>query len=331
MLCMGRARLSAAPPFVVGACVLAAGLLLLTSRWQTVQIAPPAVPIVAVCISGAARGPVSLRASVQALRTYLIEPAKRSHDARVHVFGWLQDDATETTLETLLHDEPVVITRRMVRKLLPPGLALAEGAALRADHGWLTGSGRVAATTSPGVNFTNTLRMLRKIRGCEWLRQHQQSLSALPHTLVVRIRPDLMLLEPLPLPLPLDNEPLHGQAWGWHCAAQGVATDQLLVGEPGLAQRLGELYAADALRAAIARSQPPSAYPERLVWQHLALHRVELHPLPCRTALVGDGSGARPPHAKLARDFPAAGCPYPAPSEVQASVRLAAERLWASK
>ena len=76
-----------------------------------------------------------------------------------------------------------------------------------------------------------------------------------------------------------------------------------------------------------ARSRPASAYPERLLWQHLHASGFALAPLPCRSALVSDGGGARSPHAKLARDFPSAECPYPAPYEAQADLRLATERL----
>ena len=312
--------------------MLTAGLLLLSSVQRTTIVVVPSLPLIAVCVSGATRGPASLRASVAALRAHLLVPAKQMHGARISVFGWLQDSGAEQHLEEALRGE-LVVTRRMVHHLLPPELALNEAAALRADHGRLIDSQRVGSRTlaARGVNLTNTLRMLRKIRGCEWLRQHQQSLSAQPHTLVVRIRPDLLLLESLPLPLPLPPlEPQlpRGRAWGWHCAAQQVASDQLLIGAPQLAARLGELYLPDALRAAMARSQPATAYPERLLWQHLHASGYELAPLPCRTALLSDGGGARSPLAKLARDFPSAECPYPAPYEAQADLRLASERLW---
>ena len=309
--------------------MLTAGLLLLSSLQRTTVVVVPGLPLIAVCVSGATRGPASLRASVAALRAHLLVPARQMHGARISVFGWLQDSAAEQAFEEALRSEPVVITRRMVHHLLPPELALNEAAALRADHGRLIDSQRIGSRTpaARGVNLTNTLRMLRKIRGCEWLRQHQQSLSAQPHTLVVRVRPDLLLLEPLPLPLPLEPPPARSRAWGWHCAAQRVATDQLLVGAPSLATRLGELYLPDVLWAAMARSQPATAYPERLVWQHLRASGYELDPLPCRTALVSDGGGARSPHAKLARDFPSAECLYPTPYETQADLRLASERL----
>ena len=323
------------PPLVAGACVLTAGLLLLSSVQRTTVVVVPGLPLIAVCVSGATRGPASLRASVAALRAHLLVPAKQMHGARISVFGWLQDSAAEQQFEEALRGEPIVITRRMVHHLLPPELALNEATALRADHGRLIDSERAGSRTpaARGVNLTNTLRMLRKIRGCEWLRQHQQSLSAQPHTLVVRIRPDLLLLEPLPLPLPLPLAPPlepplpRGRAWGWHCAAQEVVSDQLLIGAPQLAVRLGELYLPDALRAAMSRSQPATAYPERLLWQHLRASGYELAPLPCRTALMSDGGGARSPHAKLARDFPSAECPYPAPYEAQADLRLASERF----
>ena len=326
--------------------MLTAGLLLFSSLQRTVVELPlkvdrPLPLVVAVCVSGATRGPESLRASIAALRENLLVPAKQMHGARISVFGWLQDSAAEQLFEELLRGEPVVLTRRMVHHILPPELALNEATALRVDHGPLIDSQRIDSQTpaAHGVNFTNTLRMLRKIRGCEWLRAYHQHQQAEPHTLVVRIRPDLLLLEPLPLPLPLPPLPLEqplprGRAWGWHCAAQEVTTDQLLVGAPPLSARLGELYLPDALRAAMARSQPPTAYPERLVWQHLRASGYELHPLPHgtpRTALVSDGGGARSPLAKLARDFPSAECPYPAPHEAQADIKLASARLWESR
>ena len=309
-------------PLVAGACVLTAGLLLLSSLQRTTVVVEPGPPLVAICVSGATRGPASLRATLAALQTHLLLPAKRVHGARISLFGWLQDSAAEQAFEEALRSEPVVITRRMLYHLLPPELARDEAAALRADHGRLIDSRRLGSAAR-GVNLTNTLRMLRKIRGCEWLRQHQQSRPAQPpHTLVVRIRPDLLLLEPLPLPLPRAD-----RVWAWHCAAQQVASDQLLIGAPQLAARLGELYLPDALRAAMARSRPASAYPERLLWQHLHASGFALAPLPCRSALVSDGGGARSPHAKLARDFPSAECPYPPPYEAQADLRLATERL----
>ena len=249
-----------------------------------------------------------------------MQPARRAHNARFELFGWLQDDdAAELLLAQLL---PTVVTRRTVGIALPPELVLDEDTAIRTEHGHVASVGPLA----DGVNLTNTLRMLRKMRGCEWLRQRQQARSVQPHALVVRIRPDLLLLEPLSLPL--DAPPPPDRAWAWHCAAQRVASDQLLVGGPALAAKVGELYLPAALRAATERSQPPSTYPERLVWQHLVqAHGFQLQPLPSRTALVADSVGARAPLAKLRRDFPSAECPYPTAARTEMDLRAATRRL----
>ena len=301
------------------ACLIAATLLILTSLQPREVSTVVPTPVVAVCISGASRGPATLRAFAAALETHLMEPARRAHNARFELFGWLQDDpAAERLLAQLL---PSVVTRRTVGTALPPELALDEDTAIRTEHGHVASVGPLTGS----VNLTNTLRMLRKMRGCEWLRQRQQARSVQPHALVVRIRPDLLLLEPLSLPL--DAPPPPDRAWAWHCAEQRVASDQLLVGGPALAVRVGELYLPAALRAATERSQPPSTYPERLVWQHLVqVHGFRLQPLPSRTALVADSGGARAPLAKLRRDFPSAECPYPTADRTEVDLRAAMAR-----
>ena len=164
------------------ACFVAATLLILSSLQprETSIIVP--TPVVAVCISGASRGPAALRAFVAALEAHLMEPARRAHNTRFELYGWLQDHAAaESLLAKLL---PTVVTRRTVGHALPPELALDENTAIRTEHGHVA-VGQLAY----GVNLTNTLRMLRKLRGCEWLRQHHQARSVQPHALVVRIRP----------------------------------------------------------------------------------------------------------------------------------------------
>lgn len=209
------------------ACLIAATLLILTSiqPLETSTVVP--TPVVAVCISGALRGPAALRAFAAALETHLMEPARRARNARFELFGWLQDDpAAERLLAQLL---PSVVTRRTAGNALPPELALDEDTAIRTEHGHVVSVGPL----TDGKNLTNTLRMLRKMRGCEWLRQRQQARSVQPHALVVKIRPDLLLLEPLSLPL--DAPPPPDRAWAWHCAEQRVTSDQLLVGGPALA------------------------------------------------------------------------------------------------
>ena len=301
------------------ACFVAATLLILSSLQprETSIIVP--TPVVAVCISGASRGPAALRAFVAALEAHLMEPARRAHNTRFELYGWLQDHAAaESLLAKLL---PTVVTRRTVGHALPPELALDENTAIRTEHGHVA-VGQLAY----GVNLTNTLRMLRKLRGCEWLRQHHQARSVQPHALVVRIRPDLLLLEPMSLPL--DAPPPPDRAWVWHCATQRVASDQMFFGGPTLAAKVGELYLPVALRAATEGSQPPSTYPERLVWQHLVqVHSFRLYPLPSRTALVADSDGARAPLAKLRRDFPSAECPYPSAARTEMDLRVATRRL----
>lgn len=298
----------------VGACVLCSCASALWLAWlrnhgevQFVFSRGLSSPV-AICISGASRG--SLPAFAAALRKEMLGTA--SLDASFHLFGWLNDDAAELELERLFAAPEgfPVLTRRAALPLLPPALRRSEEDRILSDHGEHAQSG------GAGSMRVNTLRMLLKLQGVEWLRAHVEQTRSLRFTLIVRIRPDLILLSPFPLPPP---PAVAARVWlPWQCDGEGLAFDQLLASGPEAAVWLGSLYEPAKLRAALAQTGG-SHYPERLVYVHLA-------EMPSQAAVVGDGSwalgwgslraalrdahgGDRDPWAKLRQDFPR--CNFP--------------------
>ena len=184
-LIRGRAQFSAA--------VLCAGALLVLFNWpdnglglQLTNIPSRTPPVVAVCISGVLRGEASVFAS--ALREHFLDSVT-AHGAKVHLFAWLQDESAERSLEAAFAAEGV-ITRK--DQQLPQHLRLGEDEALDADSAGLLSAGEAWSNTG---TLKNTRRMLRKIAGCEYLRQQQRT-----YGIVVRIRPDLILQDRLVLP-----------------------------------------------------------------------------------------------------------------------------------
>ena len=175
----------------------------------------------------------------------------------------------------------------------------------------------------------NTLRMLRKLAGAELLRQTIQARqpAAARHTLVVRMRPDLLLLG--------RPELLPHLSWGsrdlwlpWLCHGERLANDQMLVGSPAAMAHLAQLWEPDVMRRCAfepprspKQPAPPhtagchrlpsfirrsdvcapycgqalleatrtagTMYPERLVYVHLVTAGFSLHERPVRTLLLG--------------------------------------------
>ena len=284
----------------------AAILLFLLHRQPSAEIAvrPAETALkrrVAICISGASRGDAALAAFAAALRTNLLEYQSAAHN--FELYAWLESPPAEAQLLKLLAPR-TVSTRASV--VVPPLLRQPEDAAIAADH---HGGRASARADAGGTNRLNTLRMLYKLRGVEYLRRKASS----AHDLVLRIRPDLELLAPLTLP------PAHEQleVWmAWRCDDDEVASDQLLITTPAAAAELAALYEPDVLDRAVSRSVPPSMYPERLVYQHLcqndrstvgALAGVRVRLAGCEGEACGEHEVTpRDAFAKLRRDFP--GC-----------------------
>lgn len=284
--------------------------------------------VVAVCISGAARGPVSALLAASALREHFILPAM-SGRASFTVFAWLEDDDAELLLERELGQAtypwwgaipgqpngggwPMLSRRRALRDfaaslpehLRQPTDRLSDrGVALRAE----TDSARDGE--SAGMRL-NTLRMLRKIGAAEWLRAHAETALGFPRaTLVLRTRPDLALLAPLPLPPPIRSAPAPTPAPSllllpWRCVEAGLAFDQLFLFAPNTpAAELIESALGSALAAAAAGRD---IYPEAFLWHHLTAgplpekpHRSggaaafapQVWPATFRAALLTDAAG----------------------------------------
>lgn len=307
------------PRLILAAIAASALLLLLRARPEstaTPVYRPAAVhaPAVAICISGASRGPESLRRFTSALTAHLRPP--RGYE--LHAFVWLQDAASELDLERLL-----VAGGRMalVRRGGVDGRSEAEDIA--SDHP----PRRYGAAFLPSMT-PNTLRMLHKIRAVERLREQ----SGTHHALVLRIRPDLELRSALELPSPYALGP-RTVLCAWICDAEQLASDQLLL-LPGAdaARRLGSLYDPATLSHVVGLSSPPSLYPERLVHHALTPSYVlRAWPPPSGAQpTIAAARGARPliatllgasaerdrdPLAKLRDDFPprpsGGGCAYP--------------------
>ena len=185
----------------------AAILLFLLHRQPSAEVAvrPAETALkrrVAVCISGASRGDAALAAFAAALRTNLLEYQSAAHE--FELYAWLESQPAEAQLLNLLAPR-TVSTRASV--VVPALLRQPEDAAIAADH---HGGRASARADAGGTNRLNTLRMLYKLRGVEYLRRQASS----AHDLVLRIRPDLELLALLTLP------PAHEQleVWmAWRC------------------------------------------------------------------------------------------------------------------
>jgi len=288
--------------------------------------------VVAIEISGAARGRSSLAATAAALDSHVMQPAA---GRGFTVLVWLEDEPSEAFLESAFGRTPT-LTRLRAQRQLPPDLATPTDTLLAAA-GLPEALGRVER---------NTLRMLRKMAGCEWLRRHAEAEHAFPSaTLVLRTRPDLLLTAPLPLPptLPASASAVYAP---WRCASAGLAFDQLLAATAASAPLLQHLFGeafANASSGALASAPVPSVafsttttsssssssssslasclYPEALLWRHL-----RPSPWPCSAAgscglrgvLAAEGEvGERPllrdPWSKLREDFARSACSFPPP------------------
>lgn len=226
----------------------------------------PAPIIVAIAVSGAARGQAALRRFAASLRRHVILPFSEQQGAVSDAFLWLQDDGAEELLCSLLHQDlricatrggelraeaqPIDSSRKVqLVRLLPPGSggSADEGASIAADH---PSEGYPADVWKPDQS-PNTLRMLHKWRGVEALRQFTlaklgaggavggatggaagaaASSRYLLHTWVLRIRPDLELVTPLVLPpAPSTSAEADVVYAPWICRQHRLMSDQLLL------------------------------------------------------------------------------------------------------
>jgi hypothetical protein len=143
------------------------------------------------------------------------------------------------------------------------------------------------------------------------------------HDWVLRVRPDLELLAPLALP-PWAQSVLTavavadidaGSFAAWSCESSQLASDQLLLlrampARASAAAVLGALYEPSRLDEATRRSQPPTTYPERLVWHALdGMLARAAWPGGAHVRLVGSGGEERDAYAKLKAAYPR--CAYP--------------------
>jgi len=245
-----------------------------------------------------------------ALLDKAIRPAT---SARFDVFLWLQETDAELLLASLLANEPAVRSCISRHEVLRQNVD--EATAIVADHSPSRYGAAWRADTTP-----NTLRMLHKLRGVEQLRR--ATLASLgdgaQHAWVLRVRPDLELLEPLPLPPFADADAAAAAVVvPWECPRSQLLSDQLLLlratdealGGASAAERLGALYEPGTLLEASRRSAPPSLYPERIAWHALRGLTRRTWPGgsgggPPRLQLVGARGEARDAYAKLAEAFP---------------------------
>lgn len=254
---------------------------------------------IAICISGASRGEDTLVAFATSLRRYVLADGTR----RVQIFGWLQDDVAESQLELLFPTQVFgTTTRRMISSELPLPLRGSEDEALAREHPRAT-YGR--AWIDEQNMSLNTLRMFRKLMGVELIRQLTQTkqIWAPRHSVIIRIRPDLLLFERLQLPL----RPAF--IWvPWMCNKHELANDQLLIGPPNAFSKVAMIYKELHRRVASA-----SMYPERLMYSALRELSIPLQVHHVRTVLVSQSESlrlaTRDPFAKLRHDWP--DCEYP--------------------
>jgi hypothetical protein len=272
--------------------------------------------VVAICVSGAPRSIGVLEQFAASLLQHVV----RQHRATFDAFLWMDDTAAEAQLQRLLSGDPGVrrcVTRSQAALLLGGQHAADEAASIARDHP----ASRYGLAWH-AERSVNTLRMLHKLREVEALRvmtvARSGSGGAQGHSWVLRIRPDLELTAPLPLP-PLEaTAGTAARAYSpWVCESEQLSSDQLLLlptdtmsrhnVEDGPLTRLSQLYEPMRLSEAMVRSAPPSLYPERLVWHALG---ADLQAWPGSAEgrlglrLLGADGSPRDPYAKLRADFP---------------------------
>ena len=291
-------------------CVVLLWLLVRSRRTSSTSVASSQQLFVAIEVSGAARGDEALRRFSSALLRNFILPARPR--VSFDVFLWLQDDAAEERLHTLLVAESNAVRRCSSRRKAILQLRSGpfdEMSDIAADHP----PAEFGAAWRADMSF-NTLRMLHKLQGAAWLRRHASSGDA-AFTWILRIRPDLELQSLLPLP---ELPPLPRVALvPWLCHSDSLVTDQLLLlsgaavggaaaesSSPSPLGPVGGMWR--RVRQLSVASQPPTLYPERLMWHTLRGWDVRQWPPDRELAfvLVGPGSAARDPLAKLRADYP---------------------------
>ena len=301
------------------AAVAACFLLLVFDRQphtEIVSVHGSMTAVVAVCVSGAPRSAAVLERFAASLLQHVVRPAATQQHALFDIYILMNDPAAEALLDRLLVGEPAV------RRVVTPsaggatlGAQATEDVAIARDH-----RASMYGSAWHAERSTNTLRMLHKLREVEALRAESIATrgQGQAHSWVLRIRPDLELTAPLPLP-PLDTSAgAVVRAYApWLCEGEQLSSDQLLLlpADPtsrrgvdgGPLARLSHLYEPSRLSEAMMRSVPPSLYPERLVWHTLGR---DLHAWPGSAEgrvgvrlLAADGS-SRDPYAKLRADFP---------------------------
>ena len=248
---------------------------------------------------------------VHGLDAYLLQ--SQTPNRRFEAFVWLQADEDEAQLKRLLAPlVPLCVLRS--ESTLAEADARHESTAISTDHDE-TRYGKAWRHT----DTLNTLRMLYKLRGVERLRLSTLTKLRLPpHEFILRIRPDIELLEGIPLP-PWAYELSGGDAPGvytpWACDMQqaDLINDQLLLMTPEAAKRLAAQYEPSRVKAASTDADMRGLYPERLVSHAFDGLRIRLWPqlggapLPKTRyyRLVGASGEGRDPYAKLASDWPA--------------------------
>jgi hypothetical protein len=281
-----------------------------------------------------------LKSFASSLLRHVIRPASTTYG--FHALVWMQDSDAEMMLCNLLDaDVTLCLTRQMAVMTLPSGSKgeQDEAAAIAADHP----KEAYGAAWIEDMSF-NTLRMLHKLRGVEYLRERalatatDGSAAAAGHMWVLRVRPDIELHSRLPLPPPphprkLAADDTHEGGGGgdgeltpavsatafdaaarqrhsnvlmpWLCHAEALCSDQWMLLSPAASARLATLYEPSVLRKTMSLSSPPSLYPERLVWKLLTT-AYTVTPLPSAPEhhLLAADGIERDAYAKLKRDFP---------------------------
>lgn len=287
----------------------------------------PASAVVAVCLSGVSRDETSLRLSLASLHQQLMQPAR---GVNFTVFSWFEDDYAEASLAREFMPNYPTFLRRNALEYLPPNLRPLTDSVLE-EHGLLSRERIVV----------NTLRMLRKLSGAEWLRRYAEGRLGFPRaTLVLRARPDMMLMSVVPIPVlqhslhdvktsSLDASP-GAISLPWACNARGLIFDQFFALSPSRASSVLD----DAFDVALSLVRHgEQIYPEAFFFNLLKSLAYEIVPWPVcmassfskdcvafRAALVSQPSGigaytldVRDPFATLRADYPDGHCQFPSP------------------
>lgn len=243
---------------------------------------------VALCLSGGMCDCASWQEVLAGLKSYLIGPNDAAFDIHVFVHVYLFGPEHAAAFSEL-RAWPAVSSAHS-----------EEWSAAMAEEVRRRNPRAAASSASERCKPLNVASMWRKIMLCHGL------LAGHPchYDLVIRSRPDLLLLGPIDLA----RLAQHRLALPWQSLGCRLAFDQLAVGLPEAMAAYCKLYEClDGYCAQELASDPDILYPERLLHHHLTTSSETPTTFDLRCALLRAGGVRADPFGKLKEAFPDAG------------------------